>query len=268
MHDSLPIDEVVRRTGLTSRALRFYEARGLVRPLRTGSGRRLYAPGDLERLGQLMALKRAGFSLAAIGQILSGRGIATPALLQVQLDAVEQQRAELSEAAALLRTALSRVEGGEPLDAATLCSLIRNGSTIMTEKKQWDAVSAPYMTGQATADFAAAAYPEGFDQEASAAQWAALGAKVKAALPLDPASPPAQALLDEWQALLAPFNAIATPAMMEGVTKMYDDMPKWSGSTGGGHSGGEHTGGDAPSPGFDSEVWQFIRAAGQARAAG
>ena len=165
MHDSLPIDEVVRRTGLTSRALRFYEARGLVRPLRTGSGRRLYAPGDLERLGQLMALKRAGFSLAAIGQILSGRGIATPALLQVQLDAVEQQRAELSEAAALLRTALSRVEGGEPLDAATLCSLIRNGTTIMTQKQQWDAASAPYLSDQAKADFAQLPCIEGFDQE-------------------------------------------------------------------------------------------------------
>lgn len=256
MPDSLPIDEVVRRTGLTSRALRFYEARGLIRPLRTGSGRRLYAPADLERLGQLLALKRAGFSLAAIGQILSGRGVATPALLRIQLDTVEQQRAELSEAATLLRTALSRIAGGEPLDAATLCSLIRNGSTIMTQKQQWDAVSAPYMSDQAAADFAAAPYPQGFDQQAYSAQWAALGAKVKAALPLDPASAEAQALLAEWKALLAPFTAIATPAMMEGVTKMYDDMPRW----------GEHAGGDAPSPGFDSEVWQFIQAAGKAAA--
>jgi hypothetical protein len=37
---------------------------------------------------------------------------------------------------------------------------------------------------------------------------------------------------------------------------MYDDMPRW----------GEHAGGDAPSPGFDSEVWQFIQAAGKAAA--
>jgi DNA-binding transcriptional MerR regulator len=47
MIDALTIDEVVRRTGLTSRALRFYEARGLIRPLRTGSGRRLFGPGEL-----------------------------------------------------------------------------------------------------------------------------------------------------------------------------------------------------------------------------
>lgn len=256
MIDSLPIDEVVRRTGLTSRALRFYEARGLIRPLRTHSGRRLYAPTDLERLGQLMALKRAGFSLAAIGQIFSGRGVATPMLLRLQLEAVEQQQAELSDAAALLRQALSRVEGGERLDAATLCSLIRNGDGIMTEKKQWDAVSAPYMTDQARADFAAAPFPGGVDHAAYAAQWAALGAKIKAALPLDPAGAEAQALLAEWQALLAPFTAVATPAMMESVGKMYDDMPNW----------GAHTaGGETPSPGFDADVWEFVRAAGRAK---
>ena len=35
MDDALDIREVVRKTGLTSRALRFYEARGLVAPVRT-----------------------------------------------------------------------------------------------------------------------------------------------------------------------------------------------------------------------------------------
>ena len=46
--DPRPLDirDVVRMTGLTSRALRFYEARGLVTPLRTYSGRRLYDPAD------------------------------------------------------------------------------------------------------------------------------------------------------------------------------------------------------------------------------
>ena len=258
MDDSLPIDEVVRRTGLTSRALRFYEARGLVSPLRTGSGRRYYAPADLDRLSQLLALKRAGFSLSAIAQLSAGRSIATAAMLRIQLDAIEQQQAGLADAAALLGTALSRSEGGEPLDAATLCSLIRYGDMIMTEKKQWDAVSEPYLSEQAQADFAAAPYPENFDQAAYSAQWAALGAKIKAALPLDPASQVAQALLAEWQALLAPFTATATPAMMQGVTAMYDNMPKW----------GEHAGGEAPSPGFDHEVWTFIRAAGAASKSG
>ena len=252
MADSLPIDEVARRTGLTSRALRFYEARGLVAPLRTASGRRIFTRGDLERLSRIVALKQAGFSLAAIATILDDRG--GPALARVlatQLAALEAQQAELRTAADMLRGALSRIDDGERLDAATLCSLINHGKQIMTEKAQWDGIAGRYLGEEAKADFAAAPYPEGFDQADYSAKWAALGAKIKAALPLDPASDEAQALLAEWQELLAPFTAIATPAMMQGVTKMYSDMPNW--------------GDNAPSPGFDHEVWQFVQAARAAK---
>ncbi len=253
MSDSLTIDEVARLTGLTTRALRFYEGRGLVAPLRTGSGRRIYARADLERLNRIVALKRAGFSLSDIARLLAGRPMALAPVLELQLAAVERQRDDLAAAARVLRTALSRIEGGEPLDAATLCSLIRHGDTIMTHKQEWDAVSAPYLTDEARADFAAALpqMPADFDQQAYSAAWADLGARVKAALPLDPASAAAQDLLDEWDALLAPFTALATPAMQSSVTRMYDDMPNWAEGS--------------PSPGFDPEVWQFIRAAADAR---
>ncbi len=251
MSDSLTIDQVVRRTGLTSRALRFYEGRGLVHPFRSSSGRRVFSRADLARLHRIVALKNAGFSLAEVGRILDGRGAALDAVLRTQLAALETEVARIRGAAEVLRLALSRIDAGERLDAATLCSLIENGATIMTEKSQWDAVSAPYLSEQAKADFAAAAYPPGFDQADYSARWAALGAKVKAALPLDPASPSAQALLDEWNALLEPFTRIATPAMGASVTAMYSDMPNW--------------GEGAPSPGFDHEVWEFIQAASRHR---
>ncbi|WP_156841863.1 MerR family transcriptional regulator [Novosphingobium aquimarinum] len=255
MTDSLTIDEVARRTGLTPRALRFYEGRKLVAPLRTGSGRRLYSRADLERLHRIVALKRAGFALSDIARLLSHQSVPIAPVLEVQLAALEAQRAQIDAAAHALRAALSRIEGGEPLDTATLCSLIRHGDTIMTQKDAWDALSEPYMTDQAKADFAAARprMPEGFDQESYGKAWADLGAKIKAALPLDPASGEAQALLDEWNALLQPFAAVATPAMRESVVRMYDDIRNWSDG--------------APSPGFDHEVWQFIHAAAKARPA-
>ena len=253
MDASLPIDQVARRTGLSARALRFYEARGLVAPLRTPSGRRVFARADLERLSRIVALKQAGFSLSDISRILEGDG--GPEMAQVirtQLRAVETQRAELSNAADTLRGALSRIDDGERLDAATLCSLIEHGTTIMTEKAQWESLSGRYMSAQGKADFAAAPYPEGLNQAEYTAKWAALGAKITAALPLDPASDAARALLAEWRELLAPFTAIATPAMMQDVSKMYSDMPNW--------------GEGAPSPGFDHEVWNFIQAASKADA--
>ncbi|MEO7465900.1 MAG: MerR family transcriptional regulator, partial [Sphingobium limneticum] len=63
MTDLMDISAVVRATGLTSRALRFYEGRGLVAPLRTASGRRMFGRSDLLRLHRIVMLKRAGFSL-------------------------------------------------------------------------------------------------------------------------------------------------------------------------------------------------------------
>lgn len=71
LQNSLDIGEVARRTGLTSRALRFYEARGLVTPLRTYGGRRLYGRGELERNQQILALKRAGLTLSQIAKVTS-----------------------------------------------------------------------------------------------------------------------------------------------------------------------------------------------------
>jgi DNA-binding transcriptional MerR regulator len=250
MDDSLTIDEVARRTGLSARALRFYEARGLVAPLRTGSGRRLYSQGELERLHEVVALKRAGFTLSAIARLFAGRTPRLYEMLSLQLEAIERQRHDLDQAAGLIRTALSRIALGEPLDAATLCSLIRNGDTIMTDKQHWQQFSASYLGEQAKADFAAMPMPEDFDQAAYGAKWADLGARIKAALPLDPAGAAAQGFVAEWRELLGPFTAVASPAIMQGVTAMYDDMPAWQPGS--------------PSPGFDAEVWQFIQQAGAA----
>ena len=73
MSDSVDIAEVARLTGLTSRALRFYEARGLVKPLRTASGRRHYGPAELERLHHILAMKRAGLTLAQIARLTAGK---------------------------------------------------------------------------------------------------------------------------------------------------------------------------------------------------
>ena len=59
MTTMLDIAEIARATGLSSRALRFYEARGLIRPLRSEGGRRIFGAGELERLHAIVALKRA-----------------------------------------------------------------------------------------------------------------------------------------------------------------------------------------------------------------
>jgi MerR family transcriptional regulator, repressor of the yfmOP operon len=68
----LRIQEVAAETGLTTRAIRYYEELGLLEPAaRSGGAYRLYDESDLERLRYIKELRdEAGFSLAAIGQLL------------------------------------------------------------------------------------------------------------------------------------------------------------------------------------------------------
>jgi DNA-binding transcriptional MerR regulator len=68
----LRIQEVAAETGLTARAIRYYEELGLLEPAARSEGSyRLFDPDDLERLRFIKGLRDdAGFSLAEIGQIL------------------------------------------------------------------------------------------------------------------------------------------------------------------------------------------------------
>ena len=253
MIDSLDIAEVARRTGLSSRALRFYEARGLLSPLRTASGRRHYGPGELARLHQILALKRAGLTLAQVQRLLSRGPLDLARLIDAQLSELNEQAAAIDRSRALLATVKSRVERSEPIDVATFCSLIEQGEKTMATEA-WDKVSEKYFSEDEKAQFAEAmkAIPPKFDQADYAAKWKDLGGRIKAALPLDPAGPEAQAFLTEWGELLAPFNAVATPEMRAGVQRMYEDMDKWQGR-------------DGADPGFDMEVFRLIQAAMRAK---
>jgi DNA-binding transcriptional MerR regulator len=253
MDDVLDIGEVARRTGLSLRALRFYEARGLVAPLRTAGGRRVYGRGELARLTAVTALKRAGFSLSRIAELIGGRTPDLGRVVAARLSAVEAEAAALADTRRALLQVQSRIDRGEPIDVATLCSLIRYGDTIMHDE-DWRAVVDQYFTPGEQREFREkmADVPAGFDQAAYSAKWRELGSRIEAALPLDPAGDQAQAFVDEWFALLKPFSQVATPAMWQGTAKMYADMPNWKAN---------------PDMGFGHEVWQLIQAATAARRA-
>ena len=68
----LRIQEVAAETGLTTRAIRYYEEIGLLEPAARSDGAyRLFDESDLERLRFIRELRDdAGFSLAQIGQLL------------------------------------------------------------------------------------------------------------------------------------------------------------------------------------------------------
>lgn len=230
MPNALNISDVIRRTGLTARALRFYEARGLVRPLRTNSGRRLYGASELARLNEIAVLKSAGFSLASIGCLLDGKTLDLPRLISIQIRVLALEEARLASAKQLLLSAKSRIDRGEPLDAATLCSLIKSGDRTM-HVENWRSVTSDYLSQEERQHWQAAykQLPPDHDFEARRQKWRDLGERIEAALPLDPDSSEAEAFVHEWRGLIAPIWRVASPEARAAAKRLYDHMEEWEG---------------------------------------
>lgn len=66
------IGELARETGTKVTTIRFYEQIGLLETVaRTGSGRRIYAHADLERLHFIRNARRLGFSVDEIRSLIA-----------------------------------------------------------------------------------------------------------------------------------------------------------------------------------------------------
>lgn len=63
------ISDLTAEFGVTARALRFYEDKGLIAPIRQGTAR-IYSKADRARLVWLLRAKRVGFSLDEAGEMI------------------------------------------------------------------------------------------------------------------------------------------------------------------------------------------------------
>lgn len=75
MGKQIMIGDLARATGTKVNTIRFYEESGVMRrPARTGSGRRIYEHGDLQRLRFIRHGRDLGFGLPAIKSLLALAG--------------------------------------------------------------------------------------------------------------------------------------------------------------------------------------------------
>jgi DNA-binding transcriptional MerR regulator len=107
----LTASEAARRLGVSPKALRLYEQRGLLVPVRSAAGWRAYGPAEMARAGEIAALRALGFSLAQVARVLQGdpQGL-EPALAahQAALEGRRRQLAGTIERVRLLRDGLAR----------------------------------------------------------------------------------------------------------------------------------------------------------------
>jgi DNA-binding transcriptional MerR regulator len=121
--------ETAKLFGVSIKALRLYEQRGLLTPARTASGWRTYGPGQIARLHQILALKRLGFALARIGEILASTNALDP-VLALQEQTLIRDGERLTQALKLVRAARAKLASGQALSIDDLATL--NKETAMT----------------------------------------------------------------------------------------------------------------------------------------
>src|SRR4051794_35669603 len=115
-HDYMTIGDISRVYSISLRALRFYEERGLLEPMRRGVTR-LYDPRTRTRLELILKGKQLGFTLTEIrGMIESAEdgagseGLAlAPAQVMEQIALLEKQRGDLDIAIAELHATHARL---------------------------------------------------------------------------------------------------------------------------------------------------------------
>jgi DNA-binding transcriptional MerR regulator len=201
--------ETARRFGVSIKALRLYESRGLVKPLRSEAGWRTYGPAQVSRLHQIQALKGLGLSLASIGQVLESEDT-LDAVLALQDQALLHQARRIARALALIQKARTTLKAGKTLSVDDLTTLSKE--TSMTSRLTRPTLFHPALVPHQHKFFSpeeieAMSNREDFDYEADIAVWDSMIAELKRLESEgNPAAPAAHALAERWLAQIELFS--------------------------------------------------------------
>lgn len=213
---ALKVGEVARRTGLTVRALRHYEAIGLIRPTRrTESGHRVYGREELARLQQALSLRALGLPLEQVREVLAGRGIPPREILRLHLHRLREQiafqqalihRLEALERGLAGHEELSAEELLRAMEAMTMVEKFYTPEQMETLRRRREEVGEERMR-QAPHD------------------WERLTAEMKAEMEAgtDPGDPGVQALARRWQALIDEFTG-GDPGIAESLGRLWKEQ--------------------------------------------
>ncbi|RYF97745.1 MAG: MerR family transcriptional regulator [Caulobacteraceae bacterium] len=95
-HPYLSAADAARHVGVSAKALRLYEDRGLLTPGRTPAGWRAYGPADIARAEQIASLRKLGLSLTQVASVLSGKTSGLEPALAAHQTALESHLTQLT----------------------------------------------------------------------------------------------------------------------------------------------------------------------------
>ena len=179
----LKVGELAKRSGLTVRTLHHYDSIGLLRPSgRSESGYRLYSPDDVARLHGIQALRGLGLPLEEIGQLMGEGGAGIPAIIDRQLQALDEQIDQASRLRQHLRFVQNKfAHGDQPmlddwlltLSLMSTCGRHFNPDEMQLIFRRWPAVEADWrrLVAEIRVEMAAGTPPEDIRVQPLAQRW-------------------------------------------------------------------------------------------------
>lgn len=116
--------QAAARLGVSAKALRLYEARGLLTPPRTGAGWRAYGPAQMARAGEIAALRMLGLSLTQTARVLAGDAADLEPALAAHRAALEGRGARLAETLKQIKALRADLRAGKSPSVGELAALI------------------------------------------------------------------------------------------------------------------------------------------------
>ena len=104
--------DAARKLGISVKALRIYEQRGLIAPARTTAGWRAYGPEAMRRAGEVATLRSLGFGLAQIARVLDADPQGLDKALAAQQAVLEGRLRQVSATLERLRDLRRDLAGG------------------------------------------------------------------------------------------------------------------------------------------------------------
>ena len=126
----LSASEAAAQLRVSAKALRLYEQRGLVTPLRSEAGWRAYGPGEMARAAEVAALRALGLSLAQVARVLSGDAQGLEPALAAHQATLESRLRDLADTVAKVRELRADLAQGKTPTTRELACLLHPAADL------------------------------------------------------------------------------------------------------------------------------------------
>jgi DNA-binding transcriptional MerR regulator len=216
------IGELASRTGLSVRALHYYDEIGLLSPSRrTSAGHRLYTADDVVRLQQIKSLQHLGFSLREIRECLERPDFPLRGVIERHLSRLKEQIELQRRLCGLLESIAARLGSGENVSSGEFVDTVMEVIEMSERLNRYYSPEQLEYLQERSREIGEERIREG------EAEWAGLMEQVRVEMEAgtDPSNERVQVLARRWMGLVREFSG-GDPGIERSLNNMWRQEEK------------------------------------------